>query len=263
MVRSAAHDQKETDVITTALLTLAMTQSQKPSPRTDKISMIAHDQLVQKAKSGRIDLYFLGDSITRRWGTSDAIWKQNYDNWIANFYGWNAGNFGWGADETKHMLWRIQNGELDGVHPRVIVLQGGTNNIGAGQSADQVFKGLFAIIETCRAKAPMAKIVVTGVFYRNDNMAFVPVVSQVNTILQKYAESGAIHYLDVNDGLADSNGKLFPGMTIDNLHLSPKGYQVWADGLIPILTRLLGPKSDKDIAPPPTGDPSQKPAKSS
>lgn len=248
-------------MLTTTLAVFAMTQADKPSPRADKNSQIAHEQMVKKAKSGRIDLYFLGDSITRRWGTSDAIWKQNYENWVANFYGWNAGNFGWGADATQNILWRIQNGELDGVNPKVIVLQGGTNNLAAGHSADQVFKGLFAIIETCRAKAPNAKIVVTGIFYRNDRMDYVPVVSQVNKILRTYAEKGAIRFLDVNPGLADSKGKLFEGMTIDNLHLSPKGYQVWADGLMPVLTELLGPKSDKDVAPPPTGDPSQTPPK--
>jgi lysophospholipase L1-like esterase len=243
------------------LALLSMIQANKPAPRTDKNSLIAHEQMVKKAKSGRIDLYFLGDSITRRWGTSDAIWKQNYENWLANFYGWNAGNFGWGADATQNILWRIQNGELDGVNPKVIVLQGGTNNIPSGQSADAIFKGLFAIIETCRAKAPHAKIVVTGIFPRNDRMEYVQVVNQVNDILRRYAASGSIRFLDVNTGLADSSGKLYPGMTIDNLHLSPKGYQVWADGLVPILTDILGPKSDKDLAPPPTGDPSQTPPK--
>ncbi len=92
--------------------------------------MLAHRQLVAKAKAGGIDVYFLGDSITRRWGCTDPQWSANLANWKQNFFGWNAANFGWGADRIQNMLWRIQNGELDGVKPKVIVILAGTNNVG-------------------------------------------------------------------------------------------------------------------------------------
>src|SRR3982750_3164345 len=98
------------------------------SPRGDANSKLAHEQLVAKAKAGGIDFYFLGDSITRRWGCTDAVWAQNFANWKQNFFGWNAGNFGWGADQIQNMLWRIQNGEFDNVTPKVIVILAGTNN---------------------------------------------------------------------------------------------------------------------------------------
>src|SRR4051812_36209192 len=68
----------------------------QPSPRRDKNSQTAHEQLLEKAKKGGIDIYFEGDSITRRWGTSDTAWKANLENWTSNFFGWNAGDFGWG-----------------------------------------------------------------------------------------------------------------------------------------------------------------------
>ncbi|MFX5272041.1 GDSL-type esterase/lipase family protein, partial [Acinetobacter baumannii] len=79
--------------------------------------------------------------------------------WMANFFGWNAGNFGWGADLTQNILWRLKNGELDGVDPKVIVLLAGTNNVGAGDSAEAVERGIRAIIRTCQNKAPTATIV--------------------------------------------------------------------------------------------------------
>src|SRR5262245_11628278 len=100
-----------------------------PVSRTDANSLLAHEELVTKARRGGIDLYFLGDSITRRWGTSDAQYQELLANWTANFHGWNAANFGWGADRIEHMLWRLENGELDGVNPKVIVILAGTNNI--------------------------------------------------------------------------------------------------------------------------------------
>src|SRR5687767_15402577 len=98
-----------------------------PVPRTDANSKLAHEQLVAKARApGRIDLYFVGDSITRRWGCTDPQWAELLANWYDNFFGWNAGNFGWGADRIENILWRVCNGELDGVHPRVIVILAGT-----------------------------------------------------------------------------------------------------------------------------------------
>jgi lysophospholipase L1-like esterase len=231
-----------------------------PSQRTDPNSKLAHEQLVAKAKQGGIDLYFLGDSITRRWGCSDAIWAANLANWKQNFFGWNAGNFGWGGDLIQNMLWRIQNGELDGVNPKVIVILGGTNNIGTKVGDDKrdadMVAGFDALVATCHEKAPNAKIILTAIFPRNDNPAVVPEIQRVNEQLAKRADGKTIFFVNINDKLADADGKLLDGMTIDKLHLTPAGYQVWADGLRPLLTELLGPPAQTDHAPPPTGDPS-------
>jgi len=107
---------------------LCFAQADQPVARTDQNSMTAHAQLLEKAKKGGIDIYFEGDSITRRWGALD--YPEFLTNWKQNFFGWNAGNFGWGADTIQNILWRLNNGELDGVNPKVIVLLAGTNNVG-------------------------------------------------------------------------------------------------------------------------------------
>jgi lysophospholipase L1-like esterase len=237
------------------------TPADQPRTRSDRNSHLAHQQLLAKAKSGGIDLYFLGDSITRRWGATDypdllAHWKQT-------FHGWNAGNFGWGADGTEHMLWRLENGELDGVNPKVIVLLAGTNNIGkeggdAAKVAD-VTRGVKAIVDLCRKKAPAATLVLTAIFPRNDGPGAMPTINAVNANLAKLADGKSIRFLDVNAKLADAQGTLFEGVTVDRLHPSLKGYEVWADGLKPMLTELLGPPAPTDHAPPPTGDPSATP----
>src|SRR5262249_17246319 len=90
----------------------------RPEPRTDRNSQIAHIQLLEKAKRGGIDIYFEGDSITRRWGTSDARYRDFLRNRRRNFYGWNAADFGWGGAKVQNILWRLENGELDEVHPK-------------------------------------------------------------------------------------------------------------------------------------------------
>jgi lysophospholipase L1-like esterase len=245
-------------VVVTAL---AQAPADQPLPRTDQNSQTAHAQLLEKAKKGGIDIYFAGDSITRRWGATD--YPDMLANWKQNFFGWNAANFGWGADSIQNILWRLQNGELDGVNPKVIVLLAGTNNVGTtvppgGDDAKvaDISKGLKAVLDVMQAKAPNATIILTAIFPRNDNMAVMPTINKINANLAKFADGKKIRFLNINDKLADQDGRLFDGMMGDRLHPAIKGYQVWADALKPIFTELLGPPAKEDHAPPPTGDPS-------
>lgn len=239
-------------------------RADKPSPRLDRNSQIAHEQLLEKKTKGRIDVYFLGDSITRRWGATDPQYRHLLENWNENFFGWNAANFGWGADKTQNILWRIENGELDGVNPKIIVLMAGTNNVDNVTPVDddrkrieEITRGIKAIIDACRKKAPRATIVLTSITPRNDNIAVMPTIRAINANLAKLADGKRIRYVDLASKLADEHGRLYEDMTDpDRLHLSVKAYQIWADELKPIFTEILGPRASTDHAPPPTGDPS-------
>jgi len=121
-----------------------------------------------------------------------------------------------------------------------------------------VTRGLKAILDLCRRKAPDATIVLTAMFPRNDDVAVMPAIDRINANIAQFADGKTVRYLDVNDKLADRDGRLIDGMMNeqDKLHPTIKGYQVWADGLKPIFTALLGPPARTDHAPPPTGDPS-------
>jgi len=241
-----------------AVTALAQAPADQPLSRTDQNSLTAHTQLLEKARKGGIDIYFEGDSITRRWGATD--YPQMLANWKENFFGWNAADFGWGADTIQNILWRLQNGELDGVNPKVIVLLAGTNNVGrvAGDDAKvaDITKGLKAVVDVMRSKAPDATMVLTAIFPRNDNIGVMPTINAINANLAKFADGKKVRFLNINDKLADKDGKLFDGMMGDGLHPTVKGYQVWADALKPIFTEVLGPPAKEDHAPAPTGDPS-------
>jgi lysophospholipase L1-like esterase len=237
----------------------------EPVERPDRNSHVAHEQLLAKRYQGRIDLYFEGDSITRRWGATD--YPQLLESWEKNFFGWNAADFGWGADRVENILWRLQHGELDGVNPKAIVLLAGTNNVGsqgptegADAAAEVVSRGIAAVLHAMQEKAPNAVIILTAIFPRNDNMAVMPEINAVNSRLAKMADGHMVRYLNINDRLADSDGRLLEGMmnSKDKLHPMLAGYQVWADALKPLLTELLGPPLAEDHAPPPTGDPGVK-----
>jgi len=236
----------------------------KATPRTDSNSMLAHRQLLAKRTQGKIDVYFEGNSITRRWGATD--YPQFLANWRQNFTGWNAADFGWGADRIEHMLWRLENGELDGVNPKVIVILAGTNNVGKVPGGDEkvadITRGLRALVNLAHTKAPNATIVLTGIFPRGDNPATAKEINaeiaRINANLARMADGKSIRYVNVNDKLVDSTGTPRAELFMDGLHPALAGYQIWADALKPILTELLGPPASTDQAPPPTGDPSAK-----
>lgn len=242
---------------TAAIFSLQDGPADRPAARTDQNSAIAHEQLIEKARQGRIDVYFVGDSIVRRWGALD--YPELLANWKENFYGWNAGNFGWGADRTQNILWRLEHGELDGVNPKVIVILAGTNNVGREPRDEatiaDIVRGIRTILDTCQRKAPAATIVLTAIFPRNDNLEVVPTINRINEQLAAFADGKRVRFVNINDRLADANGVLFEGVVHDKLHPTVKGYQIWADALKPIFREVLGPPAATDLAPPPTGDP--------
>jgi lysophospholipase L1-like esterase len=144
----------------------------------------------------------------------------------------------------------------------VIVLLAGTNNVGSvprdESTIADIARGMQAIVDVCRRKAPGATIILTAIFPRNDNLAVMPTITRLNEKLAAVADGTRVRFLNINDRLADSEGKLLDGIMNDRdqLHPTLKGYQIWADALKPILRDLLGPPGATDLAPPPTGDPS-------
>jgi lysophospholipase L1-like esterase len=233
--------------------------------RSDANSRLAHAQLLEKARlgKGKIDVYFEGDSIFRRWGTSDAAYAKYLANWKENFFGWNAADFAWGADRVENILWRLQNGELDDVHPKVIVFLAGTNNLnpaaGVENNTADITKGLTACFDTIHQKAPEATLVIVGILPRQP-AADLPIINKINDNLSHMADGKKVRYINVNDKFMGKDGNLLPGMlNADHLHPDTPGYQAIADALKPLLKEILGPPAKEDHAPPPTGDPSAAP----
>ena len=242
--------------------TRSVNPAAQPAPQSTPLFLPAHKMLLEKARAGQIDIYFLGDSITRRWQGTD--YPEHKKNWDANFFGWNAANFGWGGDSTQNVLWRLEQGELDDVHPKIVVLMIGTNNVSQylpngpdEEAVEQIADGVRAIVDVVRQKAPEAMIVLTGITPRVDNgrAALMPGIDRINAKLETFAGGEMVTFLNINDRLTDREGNLLPDVTEDGLHLSVAGYQVWADALKPIFTKRLGPPATVDNAPPASGIP--------
>jgi len=200
-----------------------------------------HESLTAQAQQGGIDLLFLGDSITYGWQTEgQAVWQERYAPR-------HAANFGIGGDRTQHILWRIQNGELDGIKPKVVVLKIGTNN--RGQEKDtgkvrnttpEVIEGVTAVVKALRAKLPNSKILLLAIFPRGEKGE--PSREQllvINSALAKLDNGKRVKFLDIGSKFLEPDGTLSKAIMPDLIHLSKKGYQIWADAMEPTLAAML------------------------
>jgi GH35 family endo-1,4-beta-xylanase/lysophospholipase L1-like esterase len=227
--------------------------------RVDANSRRAHEDLLAKARQGRVDVYFQGDSITRRWGATD--YPELLEHWRKTFHGWNAANFAWGGDSTHNMLWRMRHGELGGMSPRVVVLQAGANNLpwrgeASAADVDDVVGGIRTLVDEFHQRLPEAEIILTAMFPRRQNRELRPAIQKINERLAALAEGRGLRFLNINEGLVDKLGELRTEVSRDGLHLEAPGYEVWGAALRPLLEGILGKPAREDLAPPPTGDPS-------
>ncbi len=209
-----------------------------PNPKTDEWWVKLHEKFLGEAKKaaedGSAKVLFLGDSITQGWG-GNATWKEHYTPR-------GALNFGIGGDQTQHVLWRIQNGELDGLSPKVVVLMIGTNNAGSSPAED-IAAGVEAIVADLRQRLPETDILLLGVFPRSEKPdATREKLAKVNERISKL-DGEKVHYLDIGKVFLQEDGTISKEIMPDFLHLSPKGYELWADAIEPTLAKLLGEKS--------------------
>jgi lysophospholipase L1-like esterase len=200
-----------------------------------------HEANVAAARRGGIDILFLGDSITAGWA-----WGHGGSRiWAAEFAPRHAANFGIGWDRIQNVLWRVENGELDGIQPRVLVLLIGTNNTGdeddgrPRNTTPQIIAGVSNLVRRIQFHLPNTHIILFGLFPRgNPNDPIRAQVAAVNAGLAQLADD-KITYLDIGRRFLTADGTLPRGMFPDLLHPNESGYRIWADALDPVLANFL------------------------
>jgi len=176
---------------------------------------------------GKVDLLFVGDSITDGWrGGGKKVWEENYTPL-------HAFNIGIGGDRTQHVLWRIDNGEMDGLTPKLAILMIGTNNLG-GNTNEEIVEGITACVKDIQKHSPTTKVLLLGVFPR-DPLATGknrPRIKAINEQIAKLDDGGkTVKYLDIGAKFLDADGNLPKDIMPDSLHPNAKGYQIWADAI--------------------------------
>jgi lysophospholipase L1-like esterase len=213
----------------------------KPAPK-DKPR---HEKFLEIAKKGNIDLLFLGDSITDAWGGEGHGKGGGAKIFEKEFLPLKAANFGIGGDRTQHVLWRLQNGELEGIQPKVVMLMIGTNNSnGNDNTAEEIAEGITAIVKEIHQRSPKTKVLLLAIFPRGEperSKAQREKIAKANSIIAKLDDGGkTVKYLDIGDKFLQPDGTLPKDIMPDLLHLSEKGYQIWADAVKGPITELLG-----------------------
>ena len=205
----------------------------KPVPRGGGW-MKRHESMNARVKKGSVDLVFISDSITQGWkGRGKNVWKK--------FYGpRNAANLRIGGDRTQHVIWRLDNGNLAGISPKVAVIMIGTNNAGSN-SPKQIAEGVTAIVRQLQKKTPKTQILLLATFPRgaNPNDGRRQVNEKSNAIVAKLAADANVTYLDIGKEFLGEGGSLSKEIMPDLLHLSEKGYTIWASSIEKTLAKLM------------------------
>jgi lysophospholipase L1-like esterase len=208
-----------------------------PVPRTGDITN-RQSLVLQRAKEnpGDYDIEFIGDSITQGWeGAGKNVWQ--------DFYGHRKViNFGVSGDRTQHVLWRFEQGQLDGIKAKVAVVMIGTNNSNNRDNTEaEILEGVTAIVQQIRARQPDTKIILLGIFPRGATFSTQRgKILQVNEALAKLDDGTNIFYLDIGPQLIENDGSISKAVMPDYLHPNAAGYLIWANATEPKLKQLLG-----------------------
>jgi len=194
---------------------------------------------VARTKQGGIDVVFYGDSITQGWtGKGKAVFEKEYAPL-------KAVDYGIGGDSTRQLIWRMAHGELEGLSPKLAVLMIGTNNLygnANGGSDAEIAKGVEAVVKTLQEKAPGAKILLLGILPRQ-NEYFCGRIKNVNEIISKLDDGSKVRFLDMAPAFQEGFGKVKKELYVeDQVHLSEKGYELWAETMRPLFNEMLGAK---------------------
>lgn len=214
-----------------------------PVPRSESWWTTRHEDTLARIRQGGVDLLMIGDSITQGWSAEGRhVWNSYYVHR-------RAVNLGFSGDCTEHVLWRLNHGEIDGIAPKLAVVMIGTNNTGARHDPpEETAAGIQAILSTLRTRLPDTKVLLLGVFPRgasgDDPLRQVTVA--INNLAHTYADNKQIFFLDLSPLFLDNQGRLAQHLMPDYLHPNERGYQVWAEGMENMLTRLLGEYQQKD-----------------
>ena len=206
-----------------------------PAPRSGAWKN-RHESINQRVAKGNVDLIFIGDSITHGWeGKGKAIWEKYY---IKR----NAVNLGIGGDRTEHVLWRLDNGNIKNINPKVAVVMIGTNNSGNGRnSAEEMIDGVTAVIEKLRTKLPKTEILLLDIFPRGQRInAQRGKILQVLQVLSRLDSRPHLTFLRIGQNFVSPNGSIAKDIMPDFLHLTPNGNEIWAKSLESTLARLMG-----------------------
>jgi beta-glucosidase len=213
----------------------AVTAVRRSDKRTVKWWNQRHEAINKRLKEGNVDLLFIGDSITHGWeNTGKEIWDAYYARR-------NAVNMGFGGDRTQHVLWRLENSNLEGISPKLAIVMIGTNNSNRNDNtAEEIADGIIMICKRLRSRLPKTKILLLAIFPRNPGpSAQREKNARASLLASSVADGKMIYYLDINSSFLTEDGLLSKDIMPDYLHPNQAGYKIWAEAIEPKVAQLM------------------------
>jgi lysophospholipase L1-like esterase len=208
-----------------------------PSPKLEWVQRVAETNRRAHQVADSVQLIFDGDSITDGWqGGGRAVWAERYGKL-------NPFDFGISGDRTQHVLWRLAQGQADGMHPKLIAIMIGTNNLGSN-TVEEIADGVKVIVADYQKRCPEAVILLQAIFPRAEKPSDPSraKIEAINQILSKLGDDKRVIYIDFGDKFLEPDGTMSREVMPDFLHPSPKGYQIWADAIQPVIDRYFPAK---------------------
>lgn len=205
-----------------------------------------HEAVKAAIAKNPVDLVFIGDSITHLFGGEPVSNQRGQSVWDRYYGARHAVNLGFGWDRTQQVLWRLENGEFEGIKPKAAVVMIGTNNLtphnARANTNEEIVEGVKAICDTVHRKSPHTKILLLGIFPRGIQPSELNRVRirQINTMLARLNGRSNATFLDIGSSFLDADGVMLPDVTVDGLHPNEKGYGLWAEAIEPTLAKWLG-----------------------
>ncbi len=197
-----------------------------------------HREVIAANRARNPRVILVGDSIIHYWGGEPAhAIQRGPDSWNALFEPLRAVNMGFGMARVENMLWRMQNGELDGIAPEVVILEGGTNNY-ATATDDEIALGMKRLAEEVASRLPRAKLLLLGMTpsARRDDRA--------RAVTERYAAldgaiGGRLRFLDAGAAMRGQDGAIDDSLFCDGTHPNAEGNRRLAAAIAPVLGELL------------------------
>jgi len=207
---------------------------------------VRHSDVLRIKDSINPEIVLIGNSITHFWGGEPRLkyadGKPRIPNgpkaWDSLFGNYRVLNLGFGWDRTQNVLWRLDHGELDGLHPRTVIINIGTNNTSQTQNArmntaPEIVEGIHAVCLRVRSKVPGAKIILMAVLPREESPTHPRriLINEINKQLEAFTNEQKITFVNIESKMLTPDGILPREIAGDFCHPTEKGYQIWADGI--------------------------------
>ena len=202
-----------------------------------KIRFDEKQAVIDNTGQNAAEIVFIGDSITQGWeDVGRGVWSDYFQEH-------GAINLGFSGDRTEHAIWRLFNGDLSAIEPKVAVVMIGTNNTGHRlQDADETALGIRRITEILGHRWPETEILLLNLFPRgkkpDDPMRRLN--HEIGERIEELGHQDGITYLDIGYIFLEPDGTISRDVMPDFLHLTPHGYRLWAEAMSEPLNELLG-----------------------